>query len=161
MVDRSLLVMVCRISSSRLSLVQRVFATIRGDIVGGAGIGGCRKGSSINLLAGELLDILMELLDDILEWGRVESGGQEHKNLVDRWMRQKRPDRGMLVMGNTQIRNCLGACRPVNGCGTSSRAHGRLCSEGGSGGAWHRASCVVGGSHGRHGWCMASCGRFY
>ena len=40
---------------------------------------------------------MMEVLDDILEWGWVESGGQEHKDLVDWWMRQKRPDRGSVT----------------------------------------------------------------
>jgi hypothetical protein len=93
-VERSPLVMAHRISLSRSSLAQRVFTTVQGDIAGGAGVGGCEKGSSIGLSARETLDILMELLDDILEWGWVEGGGQEHEDLVSWWMRQKRPDRG-------------------------------------------------------------------
>jgi hypothetical protein len=88
-----------RISLSRLLLAQRVFATIHRDIAGGAGIGGCGKGSGIGLSAGETLDILMEALDDILEWGWVEGVGQEHEDLVSQWIRQKRPDRGLLAMG--------------------------------------------------------------
>jgi hypothetical protein len=102
-VERSPLAMVHRISLSRLLLAWRVFATVQGNIAGGAGVGGCGKGSGIRLSARELLDILMEALDDILEWGWVEGGQQEHEDLVDRWMRQKRPNRGALAMGNMWI----------------------------------------------------------
>jgi hypothetical protein len=39
-----------------------------GNIAGGAGIGGHGKGSEIGLLAGDLLDMLIELFEDMSKW---------------------------------------------------------------------------------------------
>jgi hypothetical protein len=34
--------------------------------------------------------MLIELLNDMLEWWWIEGWGQEHKDLLHQWMRQKR-----------------------------------------------------------------------
>jgi hypothetical protein len=78
MVERSPLVIIHRMALLSLSLEWRVLATVQGDMAGSAGVRGHGKGSRIGLLAGETLDMLIELFNDILEWWWVEGYGQKH-----------------------------------------------------------------------------------
>jgi hypothetical protein len=70
---------------------------VLGDMAGGASIGGHEKGSRIGFLAGSSLNMLIELLKDIAEQCWVEGWGQEHKDLLQWWIRQKRSGGGVSV----------------------------------------------------------------
>jgi hypothetical protein len=78
-------------------LAQRVLATVQGDMVGSAGVGGYGNGSGARLLLGDSLDMLIEVGKDMSQWFRVEGWGQEHLNCSWRWTRQRSPGGGVLA----------------------------------------------------------------